>query len=232
MKRTMAMAVAVWMAVLVAAQAWQWGALSVPEMAAHGGATHVAIFKYSDFTMATTNTAQTFTNGVAARTGVECMGMVLDAAFDVGTTNYTGSCLLKVGDGSDDDLFLTSTELASDGTEVFVKYGPPNSVAVTAGLQTNTVVSAVAFTLVTNTVEVAGWTTGTVVYASAVTPTSGSLTSAVSVTSAATVSELNRKLYTAAGNIVYTFTPNLNEALDDNTAGEVRVYFRLIQWPR
>jgi len=34
----------------------------------------------------------------------------------------------------------------------------------------------------------------------------------------------------AAGNVVFTFTPNANEALDDNTQGKVRVFFRMFKY--
>lgn len=183
--------------------AWSdWHPLSVPEMAAHG-ATHVAIFDYTDFSAATTtNAAVTFTNSITAKSSVECVGMLLDVAFDTGNTNFTGSCAMKIGDGSDDDLFLTSTELASDGTEVFVKYAPVNTYTVVAVNQTNT------FLTDTN-------------------GTSAAITNVRSVTAAATAGELSRKLYAAAGNIVYTFTPNLNESLSVNTKGQVRIYFKL-----
>ncbi len=83
-----------------------------------------------------------------------------------------------MGDGADDDQFLTSTELASDGTEVYVKFG--------------------------NTV----WNSG----------------SASNVTLA-----LGQEVYTTATNIYAKFTPNAQEALDDNVQGEVSLYFNLIQ---
>lgn len=130
------------------------------------GATHVATVTYADLTETNTNTAQTLTNvfAVAAKEGVQLVAMQLVTAFDTGNTNYTGSVLVTVGDGTDTDLYLTSAELASDGTEVWLKYG----------------------------------TTG-------------------------------RKVYTAADTIDFVFTPNSDEALSANTAGEVRFYFKVIQ---
>ena len=107
------------------AQDFKWYPLSVPEMAAHG-ATHMAVFEHSDFTETTTNTATSFTNAVGAGIAVEFVKLVLDTAFDLGTdnTNFTGSVILRVGDGSTTDLFLSDTELASEGTEVWAKWPP------------------------------------------------------------------------------------------------------------
>lgn len=86
-------------------------------------ATHIYRLTYSAFTNSTTNSAQTFSIPIAAGTSVELVCMKLNEAFDTANTNHTGSCALKVGDGADDDQFLTSTELASDGTEVWTKFG-------------------------------------------------------------------------------------------------------------
>jgi hypothetical protein len=144
------------------------------------------------------------TNAIAAKTSVECVGMLLDQAFDTANTNYTGSLALKVGDGSDDDLFLTSTELASDGTEVWVKYGPPNA-------------GAIAVTPLT---------------LSAGTTNLGEVLVMTNATAAFTASELSRKLYTTSGILVFGFTPNLNESVSANVKGKVRVYFRLKEFGR
>ena len=200
MKKFMAMSLV--LAVVTVAGAVQFQPLSVPE-AAWLGATHKAIITEADLTTATTNTAQALTNAIPAGTAVECVGMRLVTAFDTANTNYTGSLALIVGDGSDTDLFLASTELASDGTEVFVKYAPPHSATVsyTSAILTN------------------------VLYNGA----TGNVTVVTGVTGAATVGELGRKLYASAGSLVFTFTPNTEEAVSANTKGEVEVYFRLIQ---
>ena len=187
----------------------KWYTTSVPEMAAHRGATHYALIKYGDLATSTsTNTALLLTNAVSAKTGVEFVELLLDQAFDTGNTNFTGSVDLKIGDGSDDDLFLTSTELASDGTEVWIKYGPPDSATITSTVTKQTVsltdTNGVTALVVTN----------------------------ATVASTAAIGELGRKLYTSAGQIVFTLTPNGNEALDDNTSGEVRLYFRLTKFGR
>ena len=91
--------------------------------AAINGATHMVNVTYDDLDETTTNTAETLTFSVAAKTSVELVGFRLNTAFDTGNTNYTGSLALTVGDGTDADLYLTSTELASDGSEVWAKFG-------------------------------------------------------------------------------------------------------------
>lgn len=199
------------------------------------GATHELVFSYSDLTVSATNTVQSFTNAIPAKTALQFVMLKLQTAFDTGNTNYTGSVGLVAGDGSDADLFVTSTELASDGTEVFLKFGPPNAYTISSTLQTNTVVSAVAYTLGTNTlVYVSSFdgtnsvlATNTTVRVATITPSSGAVVSAASITAATTVGEVGYKLYTADGSIVTTFTPNLNEALSANSSGQVTLYFKM-----
>jgi hypothetical protein len=141
-------------------------------------ATHVYRLTYSAFTNSTTNSTQSFSIPIDAGTIVELVCMKLDRALDTANTNYTGSCALKVGDGGDDDQFLASTELASDGTEVWTAFGRTC------------------------------WNSG----------------SATNVTLA-----YGTEYYAAATNVYAVFTPNEEEALDDNTSGEVSLYFNLIQ---
>jgi hypothetical protein len=195
---------AVVMVLAVAVQANEFRALSLPEMAAANGATHMARFTYADLTDTNVNTAQSFTNfAVGAKQGVELVCMVLEQAFDTGNTNYTGSCLLTVGDTDDADRFLTSTELASDGTEVFLKFARHEAQAPTLTITyTNVVVDDL-----TN-VAVKG------------------------VTAAAVQPVLGQQLYTAAKSITATFTPNADEAVDANTAGAVRLYWRVFDASR
>lgn len=180
--------------------------LSISEMARFG-ATHAWTLTYKDFAASTsTNTALAITNVVAANTAVFFKGMVLNDAFSVETTNYTGSCALIVGNGTDTDLFLASTELASDGSEVYVKYGPPSTYAVTATMGTQ----AVAYLgLSTNAL------TNTIIFTS-------------NVTAAVTGTILGHVLYSSAGVIVATFTPNTEEALSQNVKGQVTLYLQLI----
>jgi len=176
--------------------------LSISEMARFG-ATHAWTLTYKDFAASTsTNTALAITNVVAANTAVFFKGMVLNDAFSVETTNYTGSCALIVGNGTDTDLFLASTELASDGSEVYVKYGPPSTYAVTS-----------ASASITNILGVTNVTAATVV---------------TNVTAAVTGTILGHVLYSSAGVIVATFTPNTEEALSQNVKGQVTLYLQLI----
>jgi hypothetical protein len=205
-------------AMVLAVVAWampvmaiDWLALGVPEMAAHRGATHVAVIDYADLASYTTsNTAAVITNAILAKTGVEFVELMLDTAFDTGNTNYTGSVAVKVGDGSDDDLFLTSTELASDGSEVFIKYGPPNSATVASTVTKQTyVLPAILADGTTNAIA---------------------LVTNATVASTATAGELGYKVYASAGSLVFTLTPNSEEALSANTSGSVRLYFRLTKF--
>lgn len=212
----MVAALVLWMS--VPAKAWNWYAMSVPEMAAHGGATHMAEFTAEDFSASTvSNTAKAFTNAVAAKKAVEVIALLLDTAFTVQTTNYTDSCLLKIGDGSDDDYFLTSTELAGDGSEVWVKFGRPHSY------------TAVSTPTTVTTNIISSKTAGVTNAASMVTNT---LVKTVSVATANTASELGRKLYPTAGSVVFTFTPDGSQALSAFKAGKVRVYFRVFEFGR
>jgi hypothetical protein len=192
----------------VCAQAAQVQLLTTAEKA-NLGATHVVIFSHEDFTQTATNTAQAFTDvfAVQAKMGVEFVGMVLVTPFSVGTTNHTDSVLVKVGDGDDDDRYLTSTELAEDGSEVYLKWAPPHAVAAATAYTTQ---------VLTNLVYNDGATTGNVTIVNGVT---GAAT--------VTVTELGRRVYTAADYVDFTFTPDANQALASHTAGEVRFYFRL-----
>ena len=127
------------------AQAAEWRATDLLEQA-RTGATRVYVVEHSDLTDTNANTAQTLAVSVPAKTAVQFVMMELETAFDTGNTNYTGSLAVKVGDGTDDDLYLTSTELASDGSEVWKKFPPvPTVTAVTTiGATTNTVITSVA----------------------------------------------------------------------------------------
>lgn len=196
--------VAFWFGPVSKVKAVEWIPLDSLE-AANKGATHQAIITRADFTVSTTNAIQAFTNSIPDGATVEFVAMLLDTPFSVGTTNWTESCLLKVGDGSDDDLFLASTELASDGTEVFTKLGPPNSYTITGTTLTNTFIYLDGSSNVT---------TNSITYISA-------------LTAAATAGELGYKYYSAAGSIVFTLTPNAEHALDEFLAGQVRCLFRV-----
>lgn len=238
MKRTwMAVVVAMVVAMVTVAQAYTWRPLSVPEMA-RWGATHSLEFDYADMVDSTeTNTAETITIALPAKTAAEFRAIILDTAFDTGNTNYTGSVALTVGDGSDVDLYLTSTELASDGTEVFVKYAPVVSAAASVVTPTTAqlifvseLAAATAADLTYDSDGSGTMLTNSVVTAQgAATLSTNTVVTAVAL-AAPVVTELGRKASTAAHNIVLTFTPNEEEALDENTSGKGRLFFRITDW--
>ena len=197
MKRILS-AIAV-LAALVLAADTGWGASFRPlpeQEQAYIGATHVATIGYADLTDTNVNTAQTLTNvfAVEAKQGVQLVAMQLITAFNAGN-NATGSVAVIVGDGTDTDLYLTSTELNSNLTEVWLKYGRSVQ-AATSGVITNVI---------------------------------GATTNLVTVLTALTDDVTGRKLYTASDTIDFTFTPNAVNSLSQNTAGEVRFYFKVIR---
>lgn len=164
------------------------------------GATHFVEFTHKSFSVAATNTAEVFTNTVPAKRAVEFVGMVLETAFQglLSPTNHPATSLaLKIGDGSDDDLFMASTELASDGTEVFIKFGRPMDYTITPTLSKTAITNDVVNQVVTG------------------------------VTASAAASELGRQSFNSAGIIRFSFTPNADEAPDDMSSGTVRVYFKV-----
>lgn len=95
--------------------------------AAEKGATHAVKFTYKDFSTSTGTNGAAYTNTTAfpvlAKQGVECVAMVLVTPFEYTTTNGLSSVAVVVGDGTDIDRYLTSTEVCVNGTEVFLKYG-------------------------------------------------------------------------------------------------------------
>ena len=132
-------------------QAANWQVLGAIE-ASQTGANRVYIVDYTDLTTSTTNTAQTLTVSLPANTAAVLTMAVLDTAFDTANTNYTGSLAVTVGDGSDADLFLASMELASDGTEVWKKYGQAAS-SLTLGKKVYTSADTLDFIFTPNTEE-------------------------------------------------------------------------------
>jgi hypothetical protein len=136
-KFTMIELIALLVLVAGVAQAAQWRALDSMEQA-RTGANRVYEMDHNDLTTTTTNTAQTLTVAVKAKQAVQFVFMELETAFDTANTNHTGSLAVTVGDGTDADLYLTSTELASDGTEVWKKFGPVPTVTATATGETST----------------------------------------------------------------------------------------------
>lgn len=196
--------------VTMAAQAGTLYPLDAVSGAGLGGATHVLVIRYDDADIqaeTNDNTALTIAGiSVDAPQGVELIASQLVQAFD-GTSWDTNSVAMTVGDGTDADLFLQSQELASDGTEVFLKFGRrPDatiSTAVTKDTTTITYLTGLSTTgstaVVTNTY--------------------------VSATGAA--ADMGRKVYTSDDTVDVVLTPSATRSLADNTAGEVRLYFRI-----
>ena len=116
-------------AVVMAVAAPQLLPLAVEEKAQFG-ATHVIEVNYNDFsTYTTTNTSCVITSAIPAGSFVEFRLMKLESAFDNALTN-TYSMTVIAGTAADDDLFLASQELASDGTEIFTAPRRANAVTV------------------------------------------------------------------------------------------------------
>lgn len=131
--------------VLVAAFAVLAGSASGQEITRLGqegqalyGATHRVRFTYRDFTTSTTNTAQTFNVPVSARSFVSVPFMRLLETFDTADTNHTSAVVLRVGDAGTTDRFLSDTELADDGTTIWLKTG---RIVYNTGQATNTVLA-------------------------------------------------------------------------------------------
>jgi len=165
------------------------------------GATHAVTLEHTDLTTATTNTAQVFNVPVLAKQGVEVVAYVLREAFQDVATNGNNTLTLTVGDGSTADLFLTSTEMCVDGTEVYLKF--PTLNAGTVALTPTT-------TNLVNTTD--GWTNAVWIAA----------------TAAFTPAARNQKVYTADGNLVLTVTPHTNYAVSAMDKGKVEVFFRVV----
>jgi hypothetical protein len=95
--------------------------------AAEWGATHAVTFRYTDFATYTGTNGTYYTNNTAfpvtAKQQVTCVGMVLAVPFEYTTTNGLSSIVVEVGDGTDQDLFLTSTEINNNNTPIYAKAG-------------------------------------------------------------------------------------------------------------
>lgn len=207
----------VWMVLMVVGmvQAASLRALDSRERLAWGSATHMIEVTYEDFTETTDNTAETLTFNVAAKEGVEFVAMQLVSAFDTASTN-TASLAVTAGDGTDADLYLTSTELASDGTEVWLKFGALNSGTIAVTPLTTSLEADPVLTLAKDGANVTNVTVATTSY-----------TVSTNATAVFTAGELGRKVYTSADTVDLAFTPHAEEATSDFTSGKVRFYFRI-----
>ena len=202
----------------------EWRPTDVAE-AALTGANRVYTVDYADLTTTDTNTAQTLTVSVPAKAAVQFVMMVLETAFDTGDTNYTGSLAVKVGDGTDDDLYLTSTELASDGSEVWKKFAVANGGTIAVTPQTISVAAAPVLTLAGVAMTDTNGVTATCL--TNVTVATTAYTVATNATATYTAGVLGEKIYTAADTIDVVFTPNSEEAVSANTSGKVKFYFNV-----
>lgn len=86
------------------------------------GYTHKIKLTYEDLTVTATATAQTFEAiSVAAGQAVVACGLRVVTALSDASDNAFNDTAITVGDGSDPDRFLTSTQLNVNGTEVLYK---------------------------------------------------------------------------------------------------------------
>jgi hypothetical protein len=83
------------------------------------GADIMVKYDFNDVAAATSGTAVPAIS-VLAGTKVQCVGHVMDTAFDV---TGTGALTLSVGDGGSATAVMAATVLAVDGTEVFYHVG-------------------------------------------------------------------------------------------------------------
>jgi hypothetical protein len=201
---------------MLAWSAMAGGIYPLPEQGkAATGADLVWVIDCDDLTNETASATQTLTDfAVAAKQGVELVSMVLKEAFYDTATNANNTVAITVGDGTDADLFLDSTELNSYGTEVFLKFGRGFGQAVTGAFGTALVATTNVYT---NVIYGAGATTGNVPV----------VTYTLTTGNAVVATEVGRKLYTAADTVDVVFTPTSGYALSDLDYGEVWLYFRL-----
>jgi len=222
------------------------------------GATHLVRVTHADLTETVDNTAQTLGSSfaVAAKQGVELVAMVLVTPFTDDATNAFSTTTVTVGDGTDADLYLDSTELNSYGTEVFLKWGRSGfSQAATTAFATNGTVAltpetgnfasaitpetgnfgySISFETVGNGTN---YVTNVVLnvksaWTNAALTTSAVWTNATAAFTAQTANGLNatgvgRKLYTSADYVDFTFTPHSSYNLAELDNGEVWFYLKL-----
>jgi hypothetical protein len=175
------------------------------------GATYVQTITYADLNAfgAITNVTVGITSSIPAKVGLTMVGLILEEAFqDTGALNTanatTNDLQITIGDGSDADYFLTATQIAADGTEVFVQFTP-----VAAG----TIVVTPQTLALTGTVQ--------------------NVAVMTNATAAFTGSRLGQKYYSAAGVTVYTFVGAglkgagiPGDVMSAYTSGKLKVYWR------
>jgi len=178
----------------------QFRELLTEEKAAYG-ATHELSISFADLIAAgvtATNIPYTNNVSVAANRTVEFVAARLVKAFD-GDTNVTGNLHLTIGDASDDDRFLTATETAADGTEVWIASPRQTSWATTT----------------TNVT----WITGL----------DGEVTNTQPLVLSIAATTYGLAYYNVATQIVTKLTPNYSESIGDYTEGQVKLHFRIFE---
>jgi hypothetical protein len=108
----------------------------------------VAVITYADLAVSGTNSCVVTNLVTDAKQSYELIAMLLKTPFVDDATNAHNSTLITVGDGSDADLYLTSTELNSNGTEVFLKF-PRSERTLTTVSATRTNVTGVTINTAT-----------------------------------------------------------------------------------
>ena len=98
------------------------------EAAAILGSTHEVVIDYTDLSD-TAGTGKTLTVTIPAGSWVRGGAHVLETDFTDGAATMS-SLVYTVGDGGDADLYMTSTEVETTGTEIDYKAPTPGSGAV------------------------------------------------------------------------------------------------------
>ena len=118
--------------------------LSNPETAQTGAQLRVFV-SHEDLTEATANTAQTLPLfNVKKGTLVELVAMLLCEAFADQDDTAFNTAKVKIGDGVDDDRFLASTEINSNGAKIEGSAGTQSAFVYTADDTVDLVVASMA----------------------------------------------------------------------------------------
>jgi PAB1-binding protein PBP1 len=177
------------------------------------GATYVQTIDFADLNTfgAITNVTVGITSAIPAKVGLTMVGMILETAFqDTGaleTANATTNSLtISVGDGSVATYYMAATQIAADGTEVFVQFTP---------------VASGTIAITPQTVAITNNGGG---------PVHAVLTNA---TAAFTGTRLGQKYYPTGGVVVYTFIGAglkgagiPGDVMSAYTSGKLKVFWR------
>jgi len=246
MRNKLNMIGAVWMVLLVfaalAAPAATVNRLGV-RAAADYDANYCIVITDEDLTTSATNTAQVISNlfAVSSNMAVELIAMELETEFSDDATNAFSSVTVTVGDGTDTDYYLTSTELCLHNDPTYVAYPRAPYPGTTSAMLSNVTENTASFiaatpTLLTTTVYVGdvAATNADGVAATVVTGVTWTAANAVTNLTKSTATVMggtsltqSRKVYTAADYVDFTFTPVATYGLAALDNGEVRFYFRV-----